>query len=189
MAMGLVPVEGEDERFPKDDAGPEKFTIRAEKCPNRRGIEMLLKGMGGSVATFDEFVEKAGEGAYSAVWIAGGYPKPWVTKELAKAAGKIGMIFAQDLFGNAVTEAATVVVPSCAWVERSGCFVNVDGKVQPFEAAIAPPDGCQRDGRTLYALAGETGLYDPERIRKLMAETMPAFGDLHAPPEKPKHAH
>lgn len=189
LVMGPVAAEGEDETFPKDDGQAVKFTIRAEKCPNRRGIEMILSGMGGNVASFEQFVEKAGEGAFSAAWIAGGSPGEWVTKELAKAVESIGLIFAQDLFPNAVTQAAAVVVPACAWAERSGCFVNCDGKIQPFEAAIAPLEGCQRDGQYLFTLAGETGVYNAARVRKMMAEQMPQFSDLHVPPERPKHAH
>ena len=197
LAMGLVPADGEDETFPKhrNAEAPKgngeavQFTIRAEKCPNRRGVEMVLAGMGGNVATFDEFVNKAGEGVFSAAWIAGGYPATWVTKELTKAIGKIEMIFAQDLFANAMTDAAAVVMPSCTWAERSGCFVNCDGKIQPFESSIVPLEGCQRDGNYLYALAGEIGLYNAAKVREMMAEQMPEFGKLHVPPTVPKHAH
>ena len=39
--MGPVHTVGEDDKYPKDVHGrpiePTKFTIRAEKCPNRRG--------------------------------------------------------------------------------------------------------------------------------------------------------
>jgi len=41
LALGPVPKIGEDDTYPKDRKGrpvePVKFTIRAEKCPNRRG--------------------------------------------------------------------------------------------------------------------------------------------------------
>ena len=144
LAMGPAPVAGEDDLYPKIPGRPVKFTIRAEKCPNRRGVEMLLAAAGGAVVSLDEFVKAAGEGKFSAAWIVGSYPQDWVSKELAAALGKMEMIFAQDMFTNAVTNAATVVIPSCAWVERSGCFVNCDGKVQPFEAALPPLEGCQR---------------------------------------------
>ncbi len=190
LAMGRVPTDGEDRTFPKGSNGSTpKFTIRAEKCPNRRGIEMVLKGAGGRVISFDAFVKLASSGALAAAWVAGGYPNDWVTKALGSAAAKVGDLFAQDMFENAVTEAAAVVVPSCSWAERSGCFVNHQGRVQPFESAIAPLDGCQRDGQFLYTLAGETGLYDAAGVRAKMAATMPAFGELHVAPEEPRFAH
>ncbi|HKQ47619.1 MAG TPA: 2Fe-2S iron-sulfur cluster-binding protein [Phycisphaerae bacterium] len=189
LAMGPVPVHGEDEKFPKGNGRPVRFTIRAEKCPNRRGIEKILAAAGGATCGFDEFVKKAAEGAFAAAWITGGDPTDWVTPDLGKALAKIPLIFAQDIFPNPVTEAATVVVPSVSWAERSGSFMNVDGKIQPFEAAIAPREGCQRDGQYLATLAGLTGIYNAAKIREMMSLTMPEFATLHVPPPLPEHAH
>src|SRR5262249_11347620 len=62
-SLGWVPVLGEDDRYPKDRKGrpvePVKFTIRAEKCPNRRGVEEMLKHFQGSVIGFDEVLRAA----------------------------------------------------------------------------------------------------------------------------------
>ncbi|HWL95020.1 MAG TPA: 2Fe-2S iron-sulfur cluster-binding protein [Phycisphaerae bacterium] len=189
LAMGPVPVAGEDKKFPVGNGAPVKFTIHAEKCPNRRGIEMILAAMGGRVLSFDDFVKSAIKGDFAAAWITGGYPEEWVSRELAAAAGKIETLIVQDMFPSALTEAAKVIVPSCAWVERSGSFMNVQGKIQPFEAAIHPPDGCQRDGQYLHALAGRTGLYNAQSVRAAMAETISEFANVHVPPEMPAHAH
>ena len=53
LALGPVPVVGEDDTYPKDRKGqpvePVKFTIRAEKCPNRRGVEEVLRHFQGEV--------------------------------------------------------------------------------------------------------------------------------------------
>src|SRR5579884_3790765 len=66
LALGAVPVVGEDDTYPKDRKGNPvqqvKFTIRAEKCPNRRGVEEVLRHFQGDVAGFDEVVRLAGEG-------------------------------------------------------------------------------------------------------------------------------
>ncbi len=189
LVAGPVITDGEDQKFPQGCDGEAKFTIRAEKCPNRRGIEMVLGAAGGSVRTFEEFIAAAGDGVFSAAWIAGGYPSGWVRKEWAAAIGRIGTVVAQDILPNPIIAAAAIVVPSCAWAERSGCFVNCDGKVQAFEAAIRPPQGCRRDGHYLHALAGRQGLYNAAEVRREMAKTMPEFAELHVPPQQPKHAH
>ncbi|MCG8409371.1 MAG: 2Fe-2S iron-sulfur cluster-binding protein [Phycisphaerales bacterium] len=189
LVMGPVPTEGEDKLFPQNNGDSAKFTIRSEKCPNRRGIEMILKNAGGPSVSFEDFVKKAGQSEFAAAWVVGGYPGEWVTKEFASSLAKVKMVFAQDLFSSPLTEAAEVVIPSCSWAERSGCFVNHEGKIQPFEAAIAPLEGCQRDGNYLFALSGESGLYNASRVRAMMAEVMPEFGKLHVPPSLPKHAH
>ena len=81
------------------------------------------------------------------------------------------------------------MIPSCSWAERSGCFVNIDGKIQPFDASIPPLEGCQRDGNYLAAMNEVPGLYSAARIREMMAEKMPQFGNLHVAPPMPAHAH
>src|SRR5438067_1729058 len=47
LTLGPVPVVGADDRYPKDVKGhpvePTRFTIRAEKCPNRLGVEAVLR--------------------------------------------------------------------------------------------------------------------------------------------------
>jgi NADH-quinone oxidoreductase subunit G len=55
VTLAILPTrsEGEDDTYPKDVHGkpvqPVKFTIRAEKAPNRRGVEAVLKHFQGSV--------------------------------------------------------------------------------------------------------------------------------------------
>ena len=53
--------------FPQDrkgnPLGAVKFTIRAEKCPNRRGVEEILKHFQGEVLGFDRLLADAGESA------------------------------------------------------------------------------------------------------------------------------
>jgi len=189
--VGHVPVSGEDQAFPISAAGKDvKFSIRNEKCPNRRGVEMVITASGCPTIGFDEFVEKAGKDEVSAAWIVGGYPdRDWAPKDLTKAAGKIELLVVQDTFENKLTADAAVVLPSCAFVERGGCFVNAQGRIQPFLTAIRPPDGCRRDGQYLYELAGYEGVYNAARVRELMAATMSPFGDLADAPAKPAHQH
>lgn len=193
LAMGPVPTVGSDENYPlgsgNGNGKPVKFVIRAEKCPNRKGIERILAAMGGSIATFDEFVKRAEGGEIKAAWVVGGYPAEWVTKELTTAADKLETFFLQDILPSDLIDRADVIVPACSWAERSGSFINVQGKVQPFNAGIAPLEGCQRDGQYLYALAGEVGIFNAAKVREKMAATMPEFATLHVPPPIPVHAH
>jgi NADH-quinone oxidoreductase subunit G len=191
LVLGHVPVTGEDQTFPVGAKGGQvKFTIRNEKCPNRRGIERIIQASGCPTLSFDEFIEKAGAGDVSAAWVAGGYPdKQWMPKDVAKASAKIELIVVQDIYENPLVPTAAFVLPSCAFVERDGSFINAQGKVQPFHRAIRPPDGCRRDGQYLYELAGHEGLYNAPRVRELMAATMPEFGDVAEAPPVPVHQH
>jgi predicted molibdopterin-dependent oxidoreductase YjgC len=185
-----VPYEGHDEHFPIGSS-PEaaKFTILKEKCPNRRGVDMVLQSCGGNRVEFSDFVARASKGEFSAAWIVGGYVKPWVDKQIAHIAEKIGFLIMQDLFENELTAAAQIVLPACSWAEREGSFVNADGLLQPFERAVNPPEGARRDGQYLYEIAGFSGLFNADRVREMMAERLPAFAMAYAPPEEPVHAH
>lgn len=190
LVPGPVLAEGQDQKFPVGAPVEKvKFTILKEKCPNQRGVELVIVGAGGKTLEFQEFVEQAGKGAIAAAWIAGGYPKAWVDKEVAKVAGKFALLVVQDMFENAFTEAATIVLPACAWAERDGTFVNAAGVVQPFERAVDPPEGAKRDGQYLYEIAGFVGLYSGERVRELMANEMPAMREVYEAPRPPVHAH
>ena len=60
LYLGWVPHVGTDETFPRNrkgmPTGPVKFTIRAEKCPNRRGVEEILKHFQGEVHGMDRLL-------------------------------------------------------------------------------------------------------------------------------------
>jgi NADH-quinone oxidoreductase subunit G len=190
LVAGPVPLEGEDQHFPVGASGEDvKFTIRRERCPNRRGVELILKRAGGPTLDLPEFVEKAAGGAFAAAWIVGGYPLPWVTKDLGAVAAKISLTVAQDMFENAFTEKATLVLPACSFAEREGSFVNQEGLVQPFGRALDPPEGAKRDGQYLFEIAGHAGLFGGRRVREMMAEEMEAFRALHEPPPPPRYFH
>ncbi len=189
LALGPVPISGADQKFPVTNGQTAKFTIRAEKCPNRRGVEMVLKAAGGSVVALQEFCERAAKGSYSAAWICGGYPGEWATKELLAAAGHVKLLVVQDTLPSALSEAAAIVLPACSWAEREGSFVNHDGLLQAFSAAVPPPEGGQRDGQYLYAAAGFEGLYRAAKVREKMAAEIPEMAKLHVPPPKPEHMH
>lgn len=190
LVRGPSPDVGNDLTFPVGASQQGiKFRISREKCPNRRGIEILLEAAGGSALSFEDFRKKAAGGAFKTAWIVGGYPGPWVDKELAKGSESIEFLVAQDIFENEITKAARIVLPACAWVEREGCFVNAAGLIQPFERAIDAPDGAKRDGQYLHEIAGLFGLYRGSKVRELMAQTIPAFQNIYEPPMAAEHAH
>jgi NADH-quinone oxidoreductase subunit G len=189
LAPGHVPVVGEDQKFPVHNGQAPKFVIRAEKCPNRRGVEMVLKAAGGSVVPFAEFAQKASKGGFAAAWVVGGYPAEWIPKELTAAADRLKLLVVQDILPSELSAAASIVLPACAWAEREGSFVNHAGVLQAFAAAISPPEGAQRDGQYLYTLSGDEGLFRAAKVRERMAAEMPEMAKLHVPHPKPEHMH
>lgn len=191
LALGDVPTDGEDERFPigasEQDA---KFTIRAEKCPNRRGVERVIQAAGGNILDRGTLWDQMVQGRIAAGWIVGGYFKSdWASDTLVAGAKQVGFLVVQDLFPSELSKAAAVVLPACPWVERDGTFVNFEGVVQPFERVVNPPEGVWRDGQYLYALAGYEGLYKADRVRSMMTASMPEMGEVYRPPALPRFQH
>ena len=171
LALGDVHEAGQPERFPVGCApGQEKFVIRPEKHPNRRGVEMILDNLGGPVSPRDQVWSRAAQGQIRALWIVGGYPHAeWATKELIAAAARLELLVVQDIFPSKLTEAAHIVLPCCAWVEREGTFMNHAGRLQSFERALTPPEGAMADGQYLWAVAGYEEPYSARRVREMTA--------------------
>ena len=183
LACGFVPVEGQDQIFSKG------FVIKAEKCPNRKGVETILAAFGGNTANWDEFLDQAGRGKFSAIYAYGGYPKAWITEKAAAAFKTADFVAVHDLLASDLTEQATLRLPAASWAEREGSFMNHAGLVQPFERAISPREGVKFDGQFYWELAGQTGLYRGSKARALMAEQIPALAEVFEPREEPEYAH
>jgi len=183
LVLGPVPVEGEDEMFPKG------FVIKAEKCPNRCGVERVIEHFGGNTLTWGGFLASVGEDKFKAAYIVGGYSGEWAAKDVAKALGKIEFLVVHDLFPSAVDASAAVQIPAASWAEREGSFMNCDGVLQPFDRAVVPWEGVKADGQFLYELCGERGLFRAAKVREAMAAAASTFGELHMPAAPPKHAH
>jgi len=187
LTLGDVPQEGTDEFFPKGCTESEaKFVIRAEKAPNRRGVELVMKRAGGAIEPREQVWQRAAAGELAGMWLVGGYPaRDWPAQELLAACKKLELLILQDMFPSALLEAATIVLPSCAWAEREGSFMNHAGLIQPFRRAIDPPQGAVPDGQVLFELAGHAGVYAAAHVRQMMARQIEAFADVYEPPAAP----
>ena len=182
LAVGPVPVEGEDRTY---GGG---YTVRAEKCPNSRGVRRALKLLcrkGQKVLAYEAFVDKlANKGCKTAgVLVTGNYPSPWVTKDLAAAMrGRwLAMI---DTLPNDLTPKANVLLPTATWAEKAGVFENIDGRIQSFEQAIPVMENGRSEGQIALDLIaacslGEPEIYRADRIRDRMGGVFTT--DVHHP--------
>jgi NADH-quinone oxidoreductase subunit G len=185
LALGPVPIVGKDDTFPKDRRGrpvdPVKFTIRAEKCPNRRGVEEVLKHFQSAVVSFDEVVRSAAEGRFQAVYVAAGYPpRPggWIDEQQANGLRRAALVVLHDLLPSPATQTAKYVIPSAAFAEKEGTFVNHAGLAQAVHVAVRPPRESRTDGQVFWDLLGRRGLIHAPTIRAEMAEEIPFFAPL-----------
>ncbi|MGF1580450.1 MAG: molybdopterin-dependent oxidoreductase [Gemmataceae bacterium] len=185
LYMGKVPVVGEDDTYPKDRKGrptePVQFTIRAEKCPNRRGVEEVLKHFQGGVGSFDDLLWVTGKGEIKTVYLTGGYPprpEPWATKEQVETLSKAELLVVQDLFPNQVTEAAKYVLPSASFAEKDGTFVNYANLAQGITKAVSPAHMTRTDGQIFMELSQRRGLYHAPSLRQEIANHIPFFAAM-----------
>ena len=125
-----------------------------------------------------------------------GYAHDGGIKALAAAKPKLGFFLAADevnydLFadtfkvyighhGDAGAHAADVILPSAAYAEKSGTYVNLEGRVQRGERAVFPPGDAREDWAILRALSDvlDHGLaFDSlAELRAAMAAAVPALG-------------
>jgi NADH-quinone oxidoreductase subunit G len=199
LFLGPVPVVGEDDTYPKDRHGrpiqPVRFTIRAEKCPNRRGVEAVLRHFQGEVLAFDDLLHQAGENKLKAIYLAAGYPPRsgglqsspplrggWITEEQAAALKQVPLLIVQDLFPSPVSTMAKYVIPAATYAEKDGTFVNHAGLAQAIHWAVRPPDGVRSDGQVFLDLLERRGLVHAPSLRAEIAGEIPYFAPLAKEP-------
>ena len=84
--------------------------------------------------------------------------------------------------GDKGAAAADVVLPGASYAEKSGTYVNLEGRVQRGERAVFPPGDAREDWTILRALSGMMGKTLPfdtiEQLRANMATDTPALATL-----------
>ena len=187
LALGPVPVIGEDDTYPKDRHGnpaqPVKFTIRAEKCPNRRGVEAVLQHFQGEVIPFDAVMQDAAAGRVQTLYLAASYaPRPggWVSEEQARALRDVPLVVCQDLLPSPVSNFAHYVLPGTSFAEKDGTFVNHAGLAQELHWGVTPTGECRTEGQVFLDLLERRGLVHAPSLRKELAAEIAYFAPLAA---------
>jgi NADH-quinone oxidoreductase subunit G len=153
-----------------------------EAAPNRRGAELagLVAGAGGKTAE----AILGGETPLSVLVVTDSDFGQAAHDEAAVARLRQS---AETLivFGwadSALAKAADIALPIATHAEKTGSFVNVQGRVQRFQAAFPPP-GLVRDGvdvlsDLLSRFEPSLGHLTAEVVFERLAETVPAFAGL-----------
>ncbi len=170
LVLGPVPVVGDDEKFPGG------FTIAAEKCPNRRGVEAVVARLSGGATSFEEFLTRVEQGEFGGVWVSGGYRTEWVSQATATRLAAARLVVLQDLFPSPLADRATYVLPGAAFPERDGSYVNRHDRLQSVRWAIRPPQGVRPEGSLFWELLGREGLYN---ARQVLSEVAVEIGYFH----------
>jgi NADH-quinone oxidoreductase subunit G len=169
LALGHVPVVGQDVVFKNG------FTIRAEKCPNRRGVEEVLKHFAGEALDWNAFLTRVDAEDFAAAWITGGHPERWIDEQAAARLARVPILVVQDMFDSPLWRRATFRLPGGAFAEREGCYVNHNGRLQQASWAVRPPAGARVEGSLYWQMLELGGLYRPSRVLDEVAMTIPFF--------------
>ena len=185
LALGPVPVVGEDDTYPKDRRGrptqPVKFMIRAEKCPNRRGVEEVLKHFQGNVIGFGDVTHEAGNSRLKALYLAAGYPPrepAWLNAGEVEALKKVSTLIVHDLQASPISPSAKYIIPAASFAEKDGTFVNHAGLAQAIHRGITPAGEVRTDGQVFLDLMERRGLLQAAALRREMAKEIPFFAAL-----------
>ncbi|WP_020472627.1 molybdopterin-dependent oxidoreductase [Zavarzinella formosa] len=182
LALGPVPFVGEDDTYPKDRRGkalqPVRFTIRAEKCPNRRGVEEVLRTLQGDVITFPKVIEAIKKGDAKAVFLAGGYPVKGSFDVFSEVKAENLLLAVSDFFTSPATELAKYVFPAAAFSEKEGTYLNHANLAQTLHKVSHAPQETRQEGQLFQDLAHRRGLFNLAAVRKELAKEVPFFGKL-----------
>ena len=175
VVLGPVPAVGEDQRFKNG------FTISAEKCPNRRGVERVVAHFMGPIPTLDDLLAELDRGEIRGIWVSGGYKRPWIDEPTVLRLAKATVLVVQDLFPSPLAGRAAFLFPAAAFPERDGSYVNGNDHLQSVRWAIRPPSGVRPEGSLLWELLGMTGLYNSRAVLSEVAREILYFAVAAGP--------
>lgn len=130
-----------------------------------------------------------GSGGYGVNEILDHIPSKDIQAVYLLGADEIGMtklkpafVIYQGHHGDRGASAADVVLPGAAYTEKSGTYVNVEGRVQRSLKAVSPPGEAREDWTIIRALSEKLGLELPyntiEEVRARLCEINPLFDEL-----------
>ena len=133
------------------------FLIKGDKNPNTRGATLL--GLAGPDALdAEQIVDEAASGKLGALWVFGhDLVQLFGEERVRELAKKVGLFVFSGTNDNATVPFAHWVLPTAAYVEKDGTFVNCHGRVQRIGRAFAPLEDAREDWRLLLDLAARLG--------------------------------
>jgi NADH-quinone oxidoreductase subunit G len=167
---------------PQQPGSCDDFLLKADKNPNTRGATLL------GLADADkpgagQIVDEAFAGNIDVLWVTGHDLVELFGEEKARRLSeRVSLLVFSGTNENATVPLAHWVLPSAAYVEKDGTFVNCHGRIQRIGRAFPPLEDSCEDWRILLDLAARLGLpcewKGPEQIFHAMSTTLQAFEGL-----------
>ncbi len=167
------------------------FRIPAVDAPNLRGARDLgfeTAAMDGP-ADITDLQAAVETGSVKVLYVMDSGPDgsigdtDWIVA--ARKAGKIATLIVQGVLKTPLAEAADILLPGCAFVEKDATFTNMTGHVQSASRVITPPGDAAEDWQILskvaVALGAEVVEASASAIRQAIAATLasvPGYASL-----------
>jgi NADH-quinone oxidoreductase subunit G len=182
LAVAPPRVVGHDDCYPKGRDGqpvePIRFTIRAEKAPNREGVRRVVEWFAADATDLDGLLDAARAGKLDAALLVGGDPEGWLSESQSASLAPVAVLAVLDFLATPLSETAQYVLSGGSFAERDGTFVNHAGLAQEVRRSVRGPEGSRPDGRVLWDLTGRVGLFNAPALRSEIAERIPSLAAL-----------
>ncbi len=167
---------------PQEPGSSDDFLIKADKNPNTLGATLL--GLAGPDAPeAEQLVDEAIAGNLEALWVFGhDLVKLFGEEKVRQLSEKVSLFVYSGTNENPTVPLAHWVLPSAAYVEKDGTFVNCHGRVQRIGRAFPPLEDSREDWRFLLELAANLDLplnwREPQEIFQGLAGALAPFEGL-----------
>lgn len=164
------------------------FLIKADKSPNTLGATLLgLRDEGApggpNGAGAAAIVDDALQGRIEALWVFGhDLERPFGQDTIEQLSRTLGLFVFSGTNENSTAAWAHWTLPTAAYVEKDGTFVNCHGRIQRIGRAFPPLADSREDWHLLLELAREVkhplAWRKPEEIFVGLADAVAAFAGL-----------
>ncbi|GGX57528.1 NADH-quinone oxidoreductase [Litorimonas cladophorae] len=154
------------------------FNVLHSAASRVGGLDMgFIPGEGG-LAT-DAILDAAQQGAIETVYLMG-------ADELDTSKLKDAFVIYQGHHGDNGAHVADVILPGAAYTEKSGLYVNMEGRVQLSSRAVAPKGEAKEDWAIIRALSAKMNRVLPydslEALRVKLMDDCPSFLSIDSAP-------
>jgi NADH-quinone oxidoreductase subunit G len=160
----------------------DNFLIRADKNPNTHGAILIgLAGAGQPDAV--TIINQALEGELDALWVFGhDLTKLVGERDLERLSRSLRLFVFSGTNDNQTVAWSHWTLPTAAYLEKDGTFVNSQGRVQRIGRAFPPPPDAREDWSVLLEIAASLNLglrwRSPQEIFEGLAKSVRPFAGL-----------
>jgi predicted molibdopterin-dependent oxidoreductase YjgC len=160
-----------------------KFLVPETDAPNVNGardVGFAVGGGNGHAADLTALRTAVASGRVKVLYVLSPGPGgslgdvSWIVA--ARRSGTLPTLIVQGVVMDELTEAADIVLPGCASIEKDAVYTNDQGKVQGASRAIAPPGEAREDWQILADLGRSLGLplafKSADDVRRALAERL-----------------